>query len=87
VVLFRRDPRLPLDYEPVYNLDAAWPDDELVMRAHWRGGDDWRIYQYYAQHGPDRAFYLFDESRPLAGLTYLGMASDLARTSEGHPPG
>jgi hypothetical protein len=83
VVLFRRDPHLLLDYEPVYNLDAAWPDDELVIRAHDRRGDNWRIFQYYALHGPDRAFYLFDESRP-NGVTFLGMASELARNNVGH---
>jgi hypothetical protein len=84
VVLFRRNDGVSTEYEPVYNLDAAWPDDELVIRAHDRRRDNWRIYQYYSTHGRDRAFYLFDESRPLAGLRLLGMASDLARTTVGH---
>jgi hypothetical protein len=84
VVLFRRDQSVSNDFEPVYNLDAAWPDDALVIRAHDRRGENWIIFQYYAHHGPDRAFYLFDESRPLEGLRFLGMASDLASTSVGH---
>jgi hypothetical protein len=84
VVLFRRRENIKLDFEPVYNLDAAWPDDELIIRAHDRGTENWKIFQYYAEHGADRAFYLFDESRVDGGVRFLGMGSELARTSVGH---
>jgi hypothetical protein len=84
VVLFNRDRNLSNDAEPVYNIGALWPDDATVIRAHDRGAENWKIFQYYATHGPDRAFYRFNESRPSDELTFLGMASDLARTSVGH---
>jgi hypothetical protein len=86
VVLFRRDPNLKLDHEPVYNLDAAWPDNELIIRAHDRGAENGKIFKYYAQHGADRAFYLFDEARVEDGVRFLGMGSDLARTRDGQLP-
>jgi hypothetical protein len=86
VVLFRRDPNLKLDHEPVYNLDAAWPDDELVIRAHDRGEENTQIFKYYAEHGADRRFYLFDESRVEEGVRFLGMGSELSKTNQGHAP-
>ena len=55
VVLFTRDPALTDEQEPVYNLRAAWPDDEDVIRAHDRGPENEKIFRYYARHGPDRA--------------------------------
>jgi hypothetical protein len=84
VVLFRRDPHLSAEVEPVYNLQTAWPDDAIVIRAHDRRRENRQIFQYYATHGPDRAFYRFEESRPLDPLVYLGMSSELAKTSVGH---
>jgi hypothetical protein len=92
VILFTRDPQLIPDIEPVYNIKTLWPDDALVIRAQDRGDANQPIYQYYATHGPDREFYRFDESRvdgsgtEPAGepLTFLGMASELAKTSVGH---
>jgi hypothetical protein len=84
VVLFSRDKTVSNDDEPVYNIDVLWPDNALVIRAHDRGAENWKIFQYYATHGPDRAFYRFDESRPWDGLKFLGMAWDLARTNIGH---
>jgi hypothetical protein len=84
VMLFRRSGELSLEAEPVYNLDVAWPDDAKVIRAHDRGRENWRIFQYYARHGPDRAFYRFDEGHPDRPPVYLGMASDLASSNAGH---
>jgi hypothetical protein len=84
VVLFRRNESVSNDAEPVYNIDTIWPDDALVIRAHDRRSENWKIFQYYATHGPDRAFYRFDEVHPFDGLTYLGMASALAKTRLGH---
>ena len=57
--------------EPVYNLEAAWPDDNDIIFAHDLAGDvpvrspQWwqrnrRIFEYYAQHQPQRRFIVFD---------------------------
>jgi Dolichyl-phosphate-mannose-protein mannosyltransferase len=83
VILFRRDKVLTAEVEPVYNLLAAWPDDELVIRAHDLGERNSEIFNYYAKHGPNRAFYLFDEAGPYQ-LQFLGMASELSKTKSGH---
>ena len=84
VVLFKHyEVELP-DWETVYNTSTAWPDDALVIRLHDRGDDDWKAYQYYSTHGPDRAFYRFDELKLDHPLTYLGMASELAKSNPGH---
>jgi 4-amino-4-deoxy-L-arabinose transferase-like glycosyltransferase len=83
VVLFKHyETELP-DWETVYNTTTAWPDDAMVIRAHDRD-DDWKIFQYYATHGPDRAFYQFDELKLDNPLTYLGLASELAKSNPGH---
>jgi hypothetical protein len=84
VLLFKRNPQLAPDVEPVYNTDTAWIDDAPVIRAHDLGPENPQIFQYYATHGPDRAFYRFDEERPFDKPEFLGMASELARTSDGH---
>ena len=86
VILFKRDKNLSAEVEPVYNLLAAWPDDELVIRAHDLGQRDSEIFDYYATHGPDRAFFRFDEADP-DKLQFLGMASELARTKSGQTIG
>src|ERR1019366_2082159 len=79
VVLFRYTDTRNFDEDPVYNSDVAWPDDARIVRAHDLGALDWRIFNYYAQHQPDRTFYLFDEATDV--LTLLGTARDLAGTS------
>jgi 4-amino-4-deoxy-L-arabinose transferase-like glycosyltransferase len=62
VVLFRFDP--PLSYyhdEPVFNDDAAWPDDAPIVRARDLGPvEDRKLFRYYAQRQPDRVFFIYD---------------------------
>jgi hypothetical protein len=85
VVLFRYDPSKPQSdsssphIEPVYNTDVAWPDDAPIVRAHDLGSRDIEIFRYYAEHQPDRNFYLFDRGNLADPLHYLGQARDLAR--------
>lgn len=76
VVLFRYDPRLPGDEEPVYNMETAWPDDAQVIRAHDLGEQNIEIFRYYARRQPDRAFYLYDRGDDT--IEYIGTARDLA---------
>ncbi|HTW94684.1 MAG TPA: hypothetical protein VMD30_07830 [Tepidisphaeraceae bacterium] len=76
IVLFLRDPHLTAETEPVFNLQTAWPDDAKVIRAHDRGADDRRLFEYYAKLGQDRAVYRFDEAT--LSLTYLGDVRKLA---------
>ncbi len=76
VVLFTYNPTGDVHQEPVYNPDVAWPDDAPIIRAHDRGPDNLRIFQYYAGIQPQRFFYRFDEKT--RRLHPLGFASDLA---------
>ena len=81
VVLFRYDPARQaadhgLDAEPVYNIDVSWPDDAPVIRANDRGEDNLRLYHYYAEHQPQRAFYRYDEAT--GSVEFLGFARNLA---------
>jgi hypothetical protein len=76
VVLFNYSGRTNVHEEPVYNIDAAWPDDAPVIRAQDRGADDVRIFDYYARREPARFFYRYD--RATGELTPLGWAKDLA---------
>jgi hypothetical protein len=57
VVLFGKPPD-PWS-EMVYNIDAPWPDDSPIIRAHDLGERNVEIIDYYAQHQPDRKFYRF----------------------------
>ena len=77
VVLFVYDAKRNTHEEPVYNADVAWPDDAEVIRANDRGAQDQAIFNYYAQHQPQRWFYRFDEST--RALTVLGRATELGR--------
>jgi hypothetical protein len=63
--------------EPVYNVDVARPDDALVIRAHDLGAKNIELFDYYAEHQPDRAIYLYD--RGDSSLKFLGFAKDLAQ--------
>jgi hypothetical protein len=75
-VLFRFSDRNAHE-EPVYNTDAAWPDDATVIRAHDLGERRNReIYRYYAQRQPDRAFYRYDRADD--SIRFLGFARDLS---------
>jgi hypothetical protein len=86
VVLFRYESgKTDVHEEPVFNIDSAWPDQADVVRAHDRGPDNHRIFEYYAQREPPRYFYLYDRAR--AELAPLGWAKDLAASvpnSGGH---
>jgi hypothetical protein len=79
VVLFRYHPEEAESWkeEPVYTLDAAWPDDARIVRAHDLGERNAELIGYYARVQPDRVFYSYDcQSRELARL---GVARELAR--------
>jgi hypothetical protein len=77
VVLFRYESgRSSIHEEPVYNIDAGWPDDERVIRAHDLGVRNVEIFSYYAARQPERFFYRYD--RGTHQLTPLGRAGDLA---------
>jgi hypothetical protein len=78
VVLFTYKPGVNVIEEPVYNTDAAWPDDAPVVRAHDLGPRNAEIFDYYARRQPDRTFYRFDRST--GTLTPLGRAKPLAAT-------
>jgi hypothetical protein len=77
VVLFRYDPRTGIDQEPVYNYQAAWPDDEPIIRAHDLGPENVKIIDYYARTQPQRFFYRYD--RLTRTLEPLGYARELVR--------
>jgi hypothetical protein len=84
VVLFRYDSgKTDLHEEPVFNIDSASPDEAAVVRAHDRGPENHRIFEYYANREPRRYFYLYDRAR--AELTPLGWAKDLAAASVPNP--
>jgi len=83
VVLFRFDPKNVPDEEPVYNIDAAWPDDAPVIRAHDLGTRNAEIFRYYAKQQPERAFYLY--GRGDDSITFLGFARELGRNATTTP--
>jgi hypothetical protein len=77
IVLFHYEPGGKFHEEPVYNIDAAWPDDEPTIRAHDLGPERNReLFQYYAQRQPQRTVWVFD--RMNATMTHLGNVVDLA---------
>lgn len=77
-ILLFTPPRSGMDVhlEHVYNDDVAWPDDAPIIRAHDRGEENIRLYQYYAEHQPDRTVWRFD--RTTGALTRLGNVRELA---------
>lgn len=85
VVLFRFDPDQRIDSfndDPVYNDTVAFPDNAPVVRARDLGPEKNRdIIRYYAQHQPDRVFYIYDPDARFAGQNPLspplGTARDL----------
>ena len=82
IVLFTYDPDRLVHEEPVFNTDAAWPDDAKVIRAHDLGDADNRpLIAYYAARAPARAVYRYDEKT--RQLTYLDAATELSRSSAG----
>src|SRR5262249_25662628 len=77
IVLFHYAPGGKVHEEPVYNIDAAWPDDQAIIRAHDLGPlRNLELFQYYAARQPQRTVYLFD--RMNATLTRLGNVVELA---------
>lgn len=77
VVLFDWSGDVIPEWEAVYNIDAAWPDDCRVIRAHDLGERNIELYRYYADHQPQRIVYRYDAST--GALTKLGKVTDLAR--------
>ena len=76
VVLFRYRSGNDVHEEPVFDIDAPWPDDAPIVRAHDLGRRNAEIFRYYAQRQPNRMFYLYDLKS--SQLEPLGRASDLA---------
>ena len=78
IVLFRFRPGDNVNEEPVYNIDAINPDDAPIIRAHDLGMErDRELFEYYAQHQPDRTVYLYDRST--RQLVELGNVAELSR--------
>ena len=85
--------------EPVYNTEAAWPDDNRIIYAHDLAGGDpvasaawWRknrrLFDYYAQHQPDRLFFLLDRGlvdaitdEPIKPLGTVAQLAEQARAA------
>ena len=61
--------------EPVYNTDAAWPDDAPLIRAHDLGQRNVELFRYYATHAPNRMVYRL--SRKTGRVETLGRAREL----------
>ena len=81
VVLFHYESgKADVHEEPVYNLDTAWPDDAVVIRAQDLGVENWRIYEYYSRREPQRFFYRYDRTN--GELTPLGWAKELRKNEE-----
>jgi hypothetical protein len=81
LVIFRPAPSQWPHEDPVYNIDAAWPDDALIIRARDLGNNE-PLYNYYAARQPDRVVYLYDRAKESAGqdlLQRLGTVEELIR--------
>jgi hypothetical protein len=83
IVLFRYDDSVRWQFEPVYNLDRAWPDDAVVIRAHDLGARNAALVEYYARRQPARHLYRYD--RADGRLTDLGKITDLWRKDRNDP--
>jgi hypothetical protein len=80
IVLFHNDPRRDNPHEePMHNTDSAWPDDELIIRAHDLGARNHELFDYFAKREPSRRVYLCDQED--ATIRYLGMVGELARAN------
>ena len=52
-----------LHEEPVFNTTTANIDEARVIRAHDLGPlENLKLYAYYRQRAPDRAFYRYDRN-------------------------
>ena len=76
VILFHQ-PDSDWFVEPVYNLEAAWPDDQLVVRANDLGDGNGALFRYYARRQPGRVAWRYDVDRDV--LVRLGVVSELVR--------
>jgi hypothetical protein len=81
IVLFKfptdAEPALsPIAAEPVYNIDAPWPDDEPMIRANDLGPRDSELFDYYAKIAPNRLVHIFD--RKTGKVQDLGPVGELA---------
>jgi hypothetical protein len=87
VVLFRYHRGLNFHEEPVYNYDAPAIDDNPIIRAHDLGDRNIEIARYYAEHQPDRHFYLFDRGSTDEQhlITPLGTATEYLKTLQQQP--
>jgi hypothetical protein len=84
VILFSFDPRRDNPHEePVHNTDAAWPDDQLFIRAHDLGERNHELFAYYASRQPDRRVYFCD--RGDGEMRYAGTVGELSRKSRSSP--
>lgn len=81
LVLYRFS-RKNVNDEPVYNIEAPWPDDARIIRAHDLGARDAEIIEYYGRVQPERNVYFVD--RADLQVHSLGTARELAaRLKEG----
>lgn len=82
IVLFRYHPEVPgmWKHEQVYNVEAAWFNDEQVIRAHDLGDRDVELLNYYAAKQSNRTVYLFDQAT--MKLIELGNVKELAEHPE-----
>jgi hypothetical protein len=78
IVFFRYHPEVPSLWklEQTYNVEAAWFDEEPIVRAHDLGSRDTELLRYYASKQPEREIYLFDQASQQ--LTDLGNVAQLA---------
>jgi hypothetical protein len=61
VLLFNLNGEVNAHTDPVFNVDSAWPDDAMIMRARDLGpARDRKLLEYYAQHQPDRRVVTLD---------------------------
>ncbi len=80
ILLVRSGPTNVPQWEVVYNVNTAWPDDAKVIRAHDLGREKNReLFRYYAERQPDRFVYRYD--RALGQFIRLGNVVELAETS------
>ena len=76
IVLFRFADGCSPSEEPVYNIDVAWPDDALVIRAHDLGPRNIELFDYYAKIAPGRVVYRLDRGN--GRFDRLGTVGELA---------
>lgn len=77
LVFIRADETSNPHVELVYNIDAAYPDEAAVIRAHDLGPDNVELLDYYARRQPQRHVYHLD--RGSGALRYWGPIRDVLR--------